>query len=92
MILRRRMCALRSLKLGVISSLVAVAVPFGSVTRGDEDAGAAAVDCGTLALGALLLLEGHPMEPDILLAHLRPSSPAGSSLEELRTAAGACVI
>lgn len=83
--------ASRSLKLGLYSSLIVLALPLGAATQGDEEAAGIddVVDCGTMSLGALLLLEGYPAEPDLLLARLRPSSPAGPSLEELRDAAAA---
>lgn len=82
----------RSGRLGLYASLIALTLPMGGTARGVESADGIddAVDCGTMALGALLWLEGHPVEPDFLLARLRPSSPAGPSLEELRETAGAC--
>ena len=92
MMQRHGTCASESLKLGLTCALIAAAVLLGGAARGDEDARTTdeIVDCGTMALGALLMLEGRPTEPDILLGHLRPSSPAGPSLRELRDAAGAC--
>ena len=47
----------------------------------------APVDCGTMALGALLMLEGRPVAPEALLARVGPSSPEGPSLKQLRDAA-----
>lgn len=82
-------CASRPLVLGLYSCLLALALQLVGVARGDDEAAGIddVVDCGTLSLGALLTLEGYPVEPDLLLARLRASSPAGPSLEELRDAA-----
>lgn len=81
----------RPCRLCLCSSLLALVVPLGVAIGDDRGAvGAdAVVDCGTISLGVLLSLEGHPIEPDLLLARLRPSSPAGPSLQELRDAAAA---
>jgi hypothetical protein len=89
---RRGVCALQPAGLGLLWSVIAVAVPLGSVAGSEHDARTddAGIDCGTMALGALLLLERYPAGPDAILAHLKPSSSAGYSLEELRDAAGAC--
>ena len=64
---------------------------MGEAVRGDERAAGIddIVDCGTMSLAALLSLEGYPAAPELLVARLRPSSPAGPSLEELRNAAAA---
>ena len=82
--------ALAALKLVLCSSLVAVLLPLDLAARGDERAYGTEgiVDCGTMSLAALLTLEGHPAEPDLLLACLPPTSSAGPSLAELRDAAG----
>jgi Peptidase C39 family len=84
--------ASQSLRLGLFTSLVCVLFPLGAATRGDDGQAATgdAADCGTMALGTLLLLEGRQTEPAVLLANLRPSSAAGPSLQELRDAAAAC--
>lgn len=47
------------------------------------------VDCGELALGALLHLEGYPTRLDDLATHLPPPGPKGHSMAQLREAARA---
>lgn len=87
---RRWTSAFRSLRLGIFSSLVALAIPWGDMTRGEDIAVKdGTMDCGTMALYALLRLEGHPAEPVALSMRLRPSSDAGPSLKELRGTASA---
>jgi hypothetical protein len=63
----------------------------GNATPAEDDLGTAddRVDCGTISLGALLILEGHPIEPSILLDELGHSLPDGPSMAALRKAASA---
>ncbi len=79
-------------RFGAILSLVTlIALPGDTSGRDGDDPGPDdTIDCGMTSLGTLLLIEGHPMQPERVLAALGGPSASGSSLEELRDAAAAC--
>lgn len=78
--------------MGFFFCLFAIAIPSGGVGGPDDVPGTSGdvVDCGTMALGTLLLLEGHPIDPKALLSCVGPSPSEGPSMERLRDAARAC--
>ncbi len=79
----------RLLRGSILPCLIVIAITPCLATGPDDVAASegASVDCGTMALGALLMLEGRAAAPETLLARIGPSSSEGPSLKQLRDAA-----